>query len=429
MIRTRKHKINGRSVTKTGKAGIGAAVVLSAISAAHAQQVIAPPPQYATIPVVLQPYQTNATTVFAPADVTAALQRDQAPPISLGPVDLRPNVFYRFLYGTGIATAGSNHVDTVIQDFSPGFQLSLGDHLTLDYTSIMMFYSSKDFRNTFDNAVKLAFGTTYENWVFGLSQSYASSSTPLVETGTQTDQQTYITAATATYRFNSEMWADLSFNQTINDADQFASHREWSTLDYLNYDFYDRLTVGVGLGFGYVNTIDGVNNTYQQIQGRAAWRMTDKVSFLAHAGLETREFLGSSTNSSTLVSPVAGGTIQWQPFEATKFSFDVSHAVVPSYFQNQVTETTDVTGGLNQRLFGVLTLDLSGGYHRADYIASDASTTARTDNYYTFNSRLSCAFLKHGTAGVFYQYSDNSSTAPGFTFTSNQVGFDLGFTF
>ncbi len=53
----------------------------------------------------------------------------------------------------------------------------------------------------------------------------------------------------------------------------------------------------------------------------------------------------------------------------------------------------------------------------------------RTDDYSYFNTRLSTAFLKRGTVAIFYQISNDSSSAPGFSFTSHQVGFEIGFAY
>ena len=289
------------------------------------------------------------------------------------------------------------------------------------------FFSNKQFRDTLDQNVILTGGTTYEDWVLSLTQSYISSSTPLVETGTQTDQQSWLTALNASYRFNSKMTMDLTLDQNIVSADSFTSYREWSTLDWLNYQFWPRLDASLGVSFGFVNVDAGSDMTYEQIQARVRWRATDKISFQIHGGLEDRQFLQGSAGS--LLNPVAGGLIQYQPFEVTKFSITMDRTVAVSYFQNQVTEGTEVMGDLNQRLLKRLYLDLSGGYHTVKYVGAGASGTGRRDDYYTFDARLSCPFLKRGTAAVFYQYSNDSSTTPGFTFSSNQVGFEVGYRF
>jgi hypothetical protein len=95
--------------------------------------------------------------------------------------------------------------------------------------------------------------------------------------------------------------------------------------------------------------------------------------------------------------------------------------------QNQVTESTGVSAGLNQRLVKKLFLDLSGGYQTVKYISSlTTSASNRKDDYDYLHAQLSCAFLKRGTLAVFYQISRNDSSQAGYSFTSHQVGFSIG---
>lgn len=391
----------------------------------RAQEVLVPRTEYAVAPPVLREYQTNEMDVFAPPDIAAAVPAETSP-FHWDPVTLRPHASYRFISATGVPS-GTNYINTVIQEISPGILFDVGSHWSLDYTPTWRFYSNQQFRDTVDHDVILTGGVTYEDWVLGLTQSYLSASTPLVETGTQTDRQSWLTDLKASCQFNSKMSMDLALDQTILSADAFTSYREWSTLDWLNYQFWPRLDTGLGAGFGFVNVDAGSNMTYEQFQARVRWRATDKISFQVHGGLEDRQFLDGGADD--LVNPVAGALIQYQPFEVTKLSLTVNRTVAVSYFQNQVTEGTEVIGNLNQRLLGRFYLDLSGGYHTVEYVGANASGTGRRDDYYTFDARLSCPFLKRGTAAVFYQYSDNASTVPGFTFSGSQVGFEVGWRF
>src|SRR5581483_12304308 len=103
---------------------------LGSDQAARAQSVFAPTPELSSTPPALQQAQHNELQVFPPPDVVPI---PETPPFAVGPVNLRPHVAYRFLSGDGIP-ARSNHVSSVIQEFSPGLLLGLGTHWTLDYT-------------------------------------------------------------------------------------------------------------------------------------------------------------------------------------------------------------------------------------------------------------------------------------------------------
>jgi hypothetical protein len=410
---------------------VALACLLAWSHTARAQSVIMPRPSFPVTPPAVQENEANnEMTVFNPEEsvLSAPGGAQETQPFQYGIFTLRPHPFYRFLYGTGILASTNQLENTVINQISPGFLLQIGTHWTLDYTPIWSLYSNSHFHNSLDHAVTLTGGTSYEDWTFGLSQAFTLTSDPLVETATQTSQETYTTTINASYQFSSKMSTDLGVSQSIISADQFNSSREWSTLDWLNYEFWPRLNAGIGAGFGYVNMQFGPDMTAEQLQCRVNWRATDKISFQINAGGEDRQFLGAD-GGGDLLNPVFGATIQYQPVEVTKVSISADRAVSPSYFTG-ATENTDFTGDLNQRLLGKLYLDLQGGYHIVKYVAStSAAPINRDDNYYTFGVQLTYPFLQRGTVAAFYQASNNSSTLGGYSYSSSQVGFEISYSY
>ena len=268
---------------------VALSTLLALAFAAGAQQVIVPTPSFSVTPPAVQESEANnEMIVFTPETAGTPVQ-----PFQYGIFTLRPHPYYRFLYGTGILATPTNAVNSVINQISPGFIVDIGSHWTLDYTPTWTFYSNRRFEDTLDHSITLTGGTSYEDWTLGLSQNISLTSDPMIETATQTSQETYSTALRASYLINSKLFTDLALNQNIISADQFNSSREWSTLDWLNYQFWPRLSAGVGAGFGYVNVETGPDMTYEQLQARTDWRATDKISFQLHAGGEDRQFSGS----------------------------------------------------------------------------------------------------------------------------------------
>ncbi|MBI3852470.1 MAG: outer membrane beta-barrel protein [Verrucomicrobia bacterium] len=375
------------------------------------------------------PVQTNEMDVFAPAGTAASGEKaDQ--PFKWGPLTLRPHLLYRFLYADGILATTNKPVITVIHELAPGFLLEIGSHWKLDYTPTWRFYSRTNFQDTLDHNVILTGGTTFEDWVFGLSQGFTRSSAPLIETGTQTAQDTYSTGINGSYRMNSKMSLDLGLSQVFRDAQDFQSSREWATLDWLNYQFFPRLNIAIGAGFGFVDVETGPDMTYEQLQGRINWRATDKLSFQLRAGAEDRQF--HVGGASDVINPVFGAAVEYMPFEVTKISLRAERTVSASYFANEVVENTSVGANLNQRLFKKIYADLGGEYHTVKYVGSTASSSnLRTDDYYALNARLSYLFLKRGSLAAFYQYSrnDSSPASSGFSYLSRQVGVELGYRY
>lgn len=388
---------------------------------ARAQSVLASGPQ--------PPDQTPlAVQQVNEMDVFAAVPQTESEPFKWGPVTLRPHPYYQFLDADGLQVNTNQVAHSLVQTISPGAFLEIGRHWTIDYSPAWTIYSNKQFSDNFGQAIRLVGGTTYDDWILGLIQSYSDVSALSAVTAGQTRTETYTTALNGSYTMNSKMSLDLALNQNIVSADQFSSYSEWSTMDWLNYQFQPRLNAALGAGGGYDDEAASPDMTFEQFQGRVNWRATDKIGFQLHGGVEVRQFL--SGGDSPLVSPVFEATVQYQPFQQTRISITGQRMVASSYLQDQVTETTGVTADLNQRLLGKLFLDLNGGYQLIKYVSSvNASGPSREDDYCSFNARLSRAFLKRGTFAVLYQFSKDNSSLSGYSLTSHQVGFQIGFSY
>ncbi|MDD5141459.1 MAG: outer membrane beta-barrel protein [Verrucomicrobiales bacterium] len=401
---------------------------LSALAgAARAQQVFAPPPPSVSVtPPAIEALGPGEMQVFPP-DSAVANFLDELHPLQWGPVALHPHASYQFTYGTGIRS-GTNQPpsDMIVQTFAPGVLFVMGTHWTLDYTPTFTFYSDNSFDDTVGHSVTLTGGTIYEDWTLGLSQNFTYSSLPQAQTGTQTEQQTYSTALTASRPLSSKISVDFGVNQNLNFPTGFQSSKEWSTMDWLNYQFWPRLVIGVGAGAGYIATTP--NTLFEQLQGRANWRATDKVSFGINGGAEFSQF--TDGGEAPLINPIFGGSIQYQPFEQTKLSLNASREVNTSYYQNQITEVTSLNGGVRQRLFQKFYLNVSGGYTWTTYVSAVSGASANSSSdYYSINVQLSTSILKRGSVAVFYNYSQNTTDQPGLAYSSNQVGFNLGYSF
>jgi hypothetical protein len=393
----------------------------------QAQDVLASPPAVSVTPPAMQQVQSTEMEVFRPTQTVPDVT--QNPFLEWGLLSLRPHVEYRFLYGDGIQSSPGQNVKTAVNEISPGILLGIGSHWTLDYTPTMTFYSSRQFNDTTGQNVILTGGTTYEDWVFGLSQSYAYSSQPLIETAAQTSQDEYITSATASYQISRQLSLALAVNQDFTFPENYTESRDWSTLDWLDYQFWPRFSAGLGAGVGYTDVSAGDDSMHGQLLGRVSWRATDKLSLQANGGVDDRHYFGGG--SSDLVNPIGNISVQYQPFETTQITLGGRREIGVSLFANQITETTTAGASLNQRLLKKLHLTIGGGYQNVKYTATSSGAVAagREDNYYYIGGRLGVAFLKRGTVAATYQYSDNSSNQKGYGYSSNQVGVELSFRY
>lgn len=392
-----------------------------------------PPPVASYVP---QPMPAPPLAGTSQLAVPSAVALPSVPPLlRAGPVTLQVLMGYRLSYGDGLQATPGQQSKSLIQEIDPGIHFQYGSHWSLDYTPILRFYSSRAFRDTFDNAVNVAGGTTYEDWSFGLVQSYASSSDPIIETASQLDQQTFSTGLNATRQLGSQTSLQLGANQSFRFLDkvvpgqQLSDSKSWSTMDWLNYQFWSRFGAGLGVGFGYDNPGIGGDMTSEQFQGRISWVVVRKLTFVLTGGAEDRQFLGSGAPN--LISPIFSLSAQYSPFEFTTLSVGAFRAVSPSFYQNEVTESTSISAGLHQRLFKQVFLDLAGGYSSSTYHASTLVATAAASSYNStfFSARLGTGFLKRGSADVFYSANYNASGSSVYNNTISQIGFEISYRY
>jgi len=343
---------------------------------------------------------------------------------------IRPHADYQLIDAKGILAAPSNHVDTIIQNISPGVLINLGPHWSFDYTATIGLYSNTNFGTEVDHSITLTGLTAYHDWIFEFLQAVTLSKSPQIETAGQTDEDNYNTAVTGHHENSQYISEDLAVYQNIQETGGgYENMRSWSTLDWLNYQPQSHFNIGVGPGLGYDNADFGPDSVYEQAEARANWRATEKLSFQISGGIEETEFLGGE-GTSDLFSPIYSGSIEYQPFAETQISVYFSRVVSPTVFVGEYSEDTSVGCSFGQRLVGQIFLNLSGSYNNQQYIASASDiAAARTDKFYALSVRLSHSFLQRGQASIFYQYGSDNSTALGYSFSSNQFGVEVNYSF
>jgi hypothetical protein len=410
---------------KHGGTGTVLLCLLGAANSARAQSVLLPPPVYSTTPPAIQAQMEEGGIVGGGQNPALP---DLSNLLQWGPATLHPHAYYQLTYSSGLQSAPGQPQSSLVQTFTPGMLMTLGKHWTIDYEPTLTFYSSSQFHDTLNQSANLNWGTFYEDWSLGFSQSVNVSDSPLVQTGMQTSTQSYSTGLTGSHALNSFFALDASVSQSITSAAGFNGSKSWNTMEYLNYQYAPRLTFGIGAGIGYSLVSMGPNMLDETVQGRVAWSVANKTSLLIHAGVQDVQYLNGDVPNT--LTPVYGLGITYQATAFTTVSLNGDRTVTPSFFASQATETTTLGLSVDQRILKYFNLSLGGSYSAMDYISASANVPAgRADTYYSLSSRLSWHFLKRATAALTYQYSENISNTTGFSFASEQGGLELGYSF
>ena len=394
---------------------------------ARGQSVLTPPPPVSVTPPALAEFQSSELGVVQRVEESTGIPLGTLP-FQWGPVNLRPQLFYSLSYASGLLSTPGAPASSIVNQFSPGMLFTIGSHWTIDYTPTWRWYSSSQFHDSLDHSLALNGWSAYEDWTFGLSQTYGRSSGSLAQTGTQTEQESFGTALNSSYRFNSKVSLDLSLSQNLQSADQFQGYRQWSTMEFLNYQFWPRFTAGLGVGAGYVDVDVGANMAFEQFQGRISWLATGKTSLVFHGGLEYRQFLSGGVNP--ILNPIFGLSLQTLLAKKTSLSIGADRGVSASYFANQASESTTVSVSLSQGITSRLNFGVSGSYGTTSYSSSALGVAASGGyDYISLSTRLSYYPIKRVTVSATYQFSNNSSSQPGLSFQSNQIGLELSYNF
>lgn len=416
------------------------ASVLASANGALAQNVIAPPPAA---------YQTSSSASILTAPFSSPALGGPPPVVglveSIGQgliLDFHPGLLYRLIYSDGTPFAPGQHVSTIVQEFSPTLSLNIGDHWSLNYGATLSIYSSKQFANETDQSISLVGNTSYDDWSFGFSQSYATSDSILEQTQTQTEQQSYNTVFTANRQLGSQLSAQFGVNQSIGTTAENGANQDvdaWSGSAGLNYQFWSRFGMGITASGGVDLITPGANTTFEQGQVSLNYRPGDKLTLSLAGGMEVSQIMGAQ-----LVNPTFNVSLSYQPMPQTLLTLTAGRTVNPSYFQDLVTVDTTFGVGLSQRLLQKLTLTANASYTTTPYIGfaavNDAnafnlngapiatySSVTRQDDSTSLIVRLSCEVLKRGSVSVFYSVSDTSSTIQDFNLSTTQIGIELGY--
>jgi hypothetical protein len=403
-------------------------------------------------PPLLGPATVGSAQPASPIMGTSALSGAPSPfgPVTVGPgiplwgpIDIHPHLLYTFLYGNGIEAQPGHQSKTVINTVAPGFLLDLGTHWSIDYTPSFSFYSNPAFKNTTDEFVTLRGDWTYEDWVLGLSQSYVQTTQPLIETGTQTEEEAYATMLNASYQMGSKLSLQLGLNQNFRDAGGkgLSDVKEWTTQDWLNYQAGNMFGMGIGLIFGYDNVDPGSAMPFEQIQGRINFHPGPKLTLTLSGGVEDRQFVDPS--APPLITPIFTGALLYSN-QLTTISLNASRAVTPSLYSDQIEVITACSGSIRQELSRKFSVEANAGYTTEPltsivpgplpqyFIGAPPQGTlqeVRNESVTSYRISLSYAVVERATLSVFYTLSDSSSGQAGFAYWSHQIGLSLNYRY
>lgn len=403
-------------------------------SALLAQPVIAPPASVVSPPSAAA--GASDSHVGSSASLASGLKQSR-PLLLVAGISVRPHLLYRVMEADGLLNATQTEDSTsVIQTVALGLTVKSQKMLTFDYTISKNFYSNPIFKDELAHEAVLTGNLSHRAWTLGLSQSYSSNASTLVETGQQTPQEKYTTTVDVVYKLGERTRIVSGAALHIRNVNSKSKTPDWTMADWrslsltelLYYSFTDRLTLGIGYIIGYDDPTPGVDMATTQPRVELSWLPTNKLSLGATYGVEKRKLKPS--NIEDLNNPVYTASLGYAPLPTTKLSLKANRSYSASYFSNSIVNSKGWGGGIDQRLIGKLYVGASANWNKIHYIATGLTTIGdRHDTERSLGLHLSTPFVGQGLMTVSYDHGNNRSTIPGYTFSSHQVAFEVSYRF
>jgi Putative beta-barrel porin 2 len=329
--------------------------------------------------------------------------------------------------------------DTVFQA-AGGFSFELGDYrdlvnnfFLLKYLATGYIYTDHSDLNGVDQDALLRAQYRFGNFTAQSNIAFSYLTGPDRLAGTYTSHYFVDGLFRLLYDLSDKTQLHAEFEQITEIYPSQLNSYEYIGRAGVDYLITPKIKLGVEGVIGSLHLEDGGESFYGQGRLRAAYFMTEKLSFLGSVGVEVRDY---GNRNLVKVTPVFDLGVNYTPFVDTNFGLTAFRKVFASPVEvGQVFTGTGVQGSVSQRFFQRFTAAVFVGYENDDYhtssfnSVSNAFTNNRTDNFFYVRPSLSYDIGGWFRTTVYYEFSRNSSSLDSASFNDNRVGMQVIFAF
>jgi hypothetical protein len=358
----------------------------------------------------------------------------------------------RSVYDDNINLLNDNRISDFYTTIEPAVMLGFGDtdarvenYIRLDYLPAAFFFADHSENNSVQHVARLDGQYRVNRLTLNLSQMVQIMDGVDVQTTDSAgglDQQVnldvagrsrfniYTTHLNAAYYLTGKTFLSAGADYTAMHYASLISSEILSGNFFVNYNYSPKLVIGLG-GTAGSNDVDAPNpdQTFEQANVRLSYQATGKIDFAATAGVEFRHFDGDMREEYT--SPIFEMRMNYKPFDGTKISLTANRRTLNSaVLAAQNYAVTNISVGVQQRLFQRFFLGVNAGYENSDYFSTIGSTApSRDDNYFFVQPSIAARLTRFWIVGAYYLHRENSSSFDAFNFHDNQVGLRSSFEF
>src|SRR6476469_3162180 len=413
------------------------ALILSPVSSIRAQEAL-----------VASASPTQPDTTIAP-EQSIDLTSDINPPLPVASTDpalkttpasaVDSGIPRRFHYQFGLAVRAvyddninlypTNPISDFYTSIEPSLMLGFGDtversetYLRFDYLPAIFIFADHDENNSVQHVIRLDGQYRASRLTLSLSQMVqimdgvdvqgVNSEGGLdqqvnLDIAGRTRYDIYSTHLNIAYYVTGKTFLSAGAEYTRNYYPSLISSELFSANFFVNYNYSPKVVVGLGGTFGQ-DHVDEPNpdQDFEQINLRFSYQATGKIDFAASAGVEFRHFKGDMRDQYT--APVFEIGMNYTPFDGTKISLTANSRIENSaVLASQNYLITNITAGIQQRMFQRVFLSFNGGYEHSDYFSTTGSSgPSRKDDYFFVQPSIAVSVTRFWTVGA-YDFHDN----------------------
>jgi hypothetical protein len=402
-----------------------------------------------------EPVSDTPVVEVAPTDSSPVVAEGQAVGSEVRRLHYQFRLDLRGTYDDNITLSSHDQKSDFYIRIDPVIVASFGEEdgeganfLSLEYDPDIVFFFDHSEFNTFQNVIQIRGRSQFSRLTLDLNEQMqflnGSDINQSTNTGTfvnavnldvrgQPRVNLFNTQLTATYDLSGKTSLAAGFQHSVSDYDDFISSQRVSGNLFLNYDYGPKLNVGVGVSLGREIVDEPTpDQTFEQINVRASYVLTGKLTAHGSAGVEIRQF---DSDIEDHVSPVFELSLDYTPSDGTQFSLSGSRSNSSSAsLAGQDFTSTQFTASIRQRILQRFFVSLTGGYQNQTYFgASPFLSSTREDNYYFIQPAIDVRITRYWYIGGYYLHRQNDSSdfffGDTFGFNENQAGIRSTLTF
>jgi len=298
----------------------------------------------------------------------------------------------------------------------------------VSYTPDGIIFSKYHKENHLNHDARLAAQQERDLWTIKGDFHFQTESEPVIDVGHRINQTDYTADLNAAYALTGKLTGGSELYGRHSDYNGGFSSTDGRVAGYLDYQLAPKTAVGLAAAGGYLDVSHGASQPYEQALVQIKYLPTDKLSFNAQGGDEYRQYRSRVPNRSQLVFDVRGS---YDPTDSTELTLRANRDTVASaeYSGEDIVESI-YQASIRQRFLQRLYLSIAGGLDHNTYENNVATVTvSRRDDYYFYQTSLSCDVTQHGTVQLSYEHRENSSSLAAFKFTENLYSIAASFLF